>query len=260
MEYNNIILKVENWGTVLTFNRPKALNAMNAETLKELQHAISICKYDDSINVLIITGSGEKAFVAGADIPEMQSLCPAEALAYMEMGHETMRMLETLPKPTIAAVNGFALGGGMEIALSCDMRFASENAKFGQPEILLGSIPGWGGTQRLPRVIGMGRAKELIYSGEQIDAKRAYEIGLVNRLYPAEQLLPETMKFAAKISGFPSFALKMAKHSINFGFDISIDNATRLEAECCAQCFSMSDQKEGMAAFLEKRKPVFTGK
>ncbi|MBN1636325.1 MAG: enoyl-CoA hydratase/isomerase family protein [Deltaproteobacteria bacterium] len=259
MDYKNIILQVEQWGAAIIFNRPKALNAMNAETLSEIQHAISVCKSDD-IKVLILTGSGEKAFVAGADIREMQNLHPSEALAYMEMGHETMRMLETLPKPTIAAVNGFALGGGTEIALSCDMRFASENARFGQPEILLGSIPGWGGTQRLGRIIGMGRAKEIIYSGEQIDAKRAYEIGLVNRIYTVDQLFPEAVKFAEKLAALPSFALKMAKHSINFGYDMSLDNATRLEAQCCAQCFSMEDQKEGMSAFLEKRKPNFSGR
>jgi len=259
MDYKNIILKVEQWGAALIFNRPKALNAMNAETLSEIQHAIGVCKSDD-IKALILTGSGEKAFVAGADIREMQKLRPSEALAYMEMGHETMRMLETLPKPTIAAVNGFALGGGTEIALSCDIRFASENARFAQPEILLGSIPGWGGTQRLGRIIGMGRAKELIYSGERIDAKRAYEIGLVNRIYSADQLFPEAVKFAEKLAGLPSFALKMAKHSINFGYDMSLDNATRLEAQCCAQCFSMEDQKEGMGAFVEKRKPNFTGR
>ncbi len=260
MEYRNIILRVEASVAVLTFNRPNALNAMNAETLNEIQHALSVCKNNEAVKAVVLTGSGEKAFVAGADIREMKDMCPVDALAHMELGHEIMRMLETLPKPTIAAVNGYALGGGTEIALSCDMRFAAENARFGQPEILLGSIPGWGGTQRLSRIIGMGRAKELIYSGEQIDAKRAFEIGLVNRVYPAVQLLPETVKFAAKLAGMPAFALKMAKHSINFGYDMSLDNATRLEAECCAQCFSTGDQKEGMGAFIEKRKPSFTGR
>ena len=165
------------------------------------------------------------------------------------------------PSRSIAAVNGYALGGGTEIALACDIRFASEKAIFGQPEILIGLIPGWGGTQRLPRIIGMGRAKELILAESQIDAKRAYEIGLVNRLFPPDQLLagnPEVR--APDLPGMPGFAIKMAKHSINFGYDLALDNACRIETECCAQCFSTDDQKEGMKAFLEKRKPVFTGR
>ena len=184
----------------------------------------------------------------------------AEALAFLEMGNETLRQMEAMPKPVIAAVNGFALGGGTEIALACDIRFASEKAVFGQPEILIGVIPGWGGTQRLPRIIGMGRAKELILSGAQIDAKRAYEIGLVNRVLPPEELLPETLKFARKLAGMPGFAVKMVKQCVNFGYDLALDNACRLEVECCAQCFSTDDQKEGMKAFLEKRKPAFRGK
>jgi len=259
MEYKNLLFEIEGGIATITFNRPKALNAMNSETMKELFDAVTCCKNDDLIKVIILTGAGEKAFVAGADIAEMQNLRPKEALAFMELGNETLRLLETLSKPSVAAVNGFALGGGTEITMACDMRFASETARFGQPEILIGLIPGWGGTQRLPRLIGMGRAKELIMSGEMIDAKRAYEIGLVNRIFPSDQLLAETKKFAGKLAGMPGFALKMAKHAINFGYDLALDNAIRLEVECCAQCFSTDDQKEGMKAFLEKRKPVFTG-
>jgi enoyl-CoA hydratase len=259
MEYKNIIFQVEGGVALLTFNRPKALNAMDSVTMTELAAAVSVCKTDDNIKVLVLTGAGDKAFVAGADISEMQNLRPKDALAFMELGHETMRSLETMPKPSIAAVNGFALGGGTEISMSCDIRFASENARFGQPEILIGLIPGWGGTQRLPRLIGFGRAKELILGGEQIDAKRAYEIGLVNRLYPPDQLMAETMKYAQKLAKLPGFALKMAKHSINYGYDLSLDHGNRLEMECCAQCFSTDDQKEGMGAFLEKRKPVYKG-
>jgi enoyl-CoA hydratase len=221
---------------------------------------VNVCKTDETIKVLVLTGAGDRAFVAGADISQMQSLHPQEALAFMELGQKTLRQMEIMPKPVIAAVNGFALGGGTEISLACDIRFASEKAVFGQPEILIGLIPGWGGTQRLPRIIGMGRAKELILSGDRIDAQRAYEIGLVNRIFPADQLLPETLKFARKLASMPGFAVKMAKHSINFGYDLALDNACRLEAECCAQCFSTDDQKEGMKAFLEKRKPVFTGR
>jgi len=178
----------------------------------------------------------------------------------MERGHETYRAIEILPKPVIAAIKGFALGGGTEISMSCDMRFAADNARFGQPEILLGLIPGWGGTQRLTRLIGIGRAKEFIMGGEQISAQRAYELGLVNRIYPADQLMEETMKFAKKLAGMPGFAIKMAKHAINFGYELPLDPANRLEMECCAQCFSTQDQKEGMKAFVEKRKANFIGK
>ncbi len=260
MEFQNIIFSVENGIATITFNRPKALNAMNGETMKELYEAALACKNDSAVKAVILTGAGEKAFVAGADIAQMQSMKPVDILSFMELGHETMRLIETMPKPSIAAVNGFALGGGTEITMACDMRFASEKAVFGQPEILLGIIPGWGGTQRLSRLIGMGRAKELILSGEQISAQRAYEIGLVNRVYPQESLLEETRKFAAKLAGLPGFAVKMAKHAVNYGYDIGIDSANRLEMQCIAQCFSTDDQKEGMSAFLEKRKAVFTGR
>ena len=260
MDYQNIIFEIEDGVATITFNRPKALNAMNAVTMTELLHAATACKNSATVKALILTGSGDKAFVAGADISQMQNMTAVDALSFMELGHETLRLIETMPKPVIAAINGFALGGGTEISLACDVRFASENAAFGQPEILIGLIPGWGGTQRLPRIIGMGRAKELILGGGQITARRAYEIGLVNRVLPADQLLAESKKFAGKLAALPGFALKMAKHSINYGYDLSLDSATRLEAECCAQCFSTVDQKEGMKAFLEKRKPTYIGR
>ena len=259
MSYNNLLLTVEEGIATITFNRPKAMNAMNSDTMLELRDAVTACKNDSAVKVVILTGAGEKAFVAGADISQMQNLRPAEALGFMELGNETLRLIETMPKPAIAAVNGFALGGGAEISMACDVRFASENAQFGQPEITLGIIPGWGGTQRLARLVGMGRAKELILGGGLIDAKRAYEIGLVNKVVPLDQLLAEAGKFANKLAKLPGFALKMIKHSVNFGYDLSMDNAIRLEVECCAQCFSTDDQKEGMKAFLEKRKPTFTG-
>ena len=260
MDYKNILFTVEEGVAMVTFNRPKALNAMNSETMGELADAVQTCRADDAIKALILTGAGDRAFVAGADIAQMQNFRPQEVVSFMELGHETLRQIETMPKPVIAAVNGFALGGGTEISLACDIRFASEKAIFGQPEILIGIIPGWGGTQRLARIIGAGRAKELILSGEQIKADRAYEIGLVNRVFAPEALIPETQKFARKLAGMPGFAIKMAKHSINLGYDLALDNACRLEVECCAQCFSTDDQKEGMKAFLEKRKPAFTGK
>jgi len=260
MDYKNILFNAEDGIAVITFNRPKALNAMNAETMSELMDAATICKKDDSIKAVILTGSGDKAFVAGADIAQMQSLSVVDALKFMELGHDTLRLIETMPKPSIAAINGFALGGGTEISMACDIRFAAENAVFGQPEILIGLIPGWGGTQRLPRLVGMGIAKEIIMGGGQIDARRAYEIGLVNKVVPAAKLMEEAGKFAKKLASMPAFAVKMAKHSINYGYDLALDNANRLEVECCAQCFSTQDQKEGMKAFLEKRKPNYIGR
>lgn len=259
MEFKNLIFAVEDGVAIITFNRPKALNAMNSFTLNELYEAVCLCEKDDAIKAVILTGAGDKSFVAGADISEMSTLRPQGAMLFMELGHKTLRALENLPKPSIAAVNGFALGGGTEISMACDMRFASETARFGQPEILIGLIPGWGGTQRLSRLVGVGRAKELVMAGGQIDARRAYEIGLVNKVFPADQLLEETKKFAKKLTMLPGFALKMAKHAINFGFDLALDNANRLEVECCSQCFSTDDQKEGMKAFLEKRKPAYKG-
>lgn len=260
MEYKNIILSVEKEIAILTFNRPKALNAMNAETVSELMDAVTFCKKDKSVKALILTGSGDRAFVAGADIAYMQTLSSIEALKFMEEGQEVMRFIEALPKPTIAAVNGYALGGGTEISLVCDIRIAAENAVFGQPEILIGVIPGWGGTQRLPRLVGTGIAKEIILGGSQVDARRAYEIGLVNKVVPRELLMEEAKKLALKLAELPPFTYKMAKYSINYGYDMALDNACRLEAECCAQCFSTQDQKEGMKAFLEKRKPDYQGK
>jgi enoyl-CoA hydratase len=260
MEYKNILFSVEEGIATVTFNRPKVLNAMNYEVMSELLDAATICEKDDGIRALILTGAGEKAFVAGADISQMQDSSVLEIQKMMELGHRTLRLIETMPKPSIAAVNGFALGGGTEIALACDIRFASEKAVFGQPEILIGIIPGWGGTQRLPRLVGMGIAKEMILGGGQITAQRAYEIGLVNRVCPPEKLLEEARTFALKLTKLPPFALKMAKNAMNYGFDMSLDNANKLEISCIAQCFSTQDQKEGMKAFLEKRKPNFIGK
>ena len=260
MDYQHILFKVENGIARITFNRPKVLNAMSFEVMTELAHALAGCAQDDAVKALILTGSGEKAFVAGADISQMQHSTPVEIMKLMELGQQTLRFLETMGKPSIAAVNGFALGGGTEIALACDIRIASENAMFGQPEILIGILPGWGGTQRLPRLIGMGIAKELILGGGQINAQRAYEIGLVNKVVPLSNLLEEAEKAAGKFTKLPGFALKMAKNSINYGFDMSLDSAVKLELSAISQCFSTQDQKEGMKAFLEKRKPTFVGK
>lgn len=257
MEFKNIVFSIEDGVAEIRFNRPEALNAMNISTMLELRSAVYECKSNNTVRSIILSSSSEKVFVAGADISEMQAYSPEDALMFMELGHEVLRDLEVMQKPSLAVLSGFVLGGGMEIAMACDIRFASEKARFGQPEILIGLIPGWGGTQRLSRLVGLGRAKEFVLGGMQVDAKRAYEIGLVNQIIPAKDLMSHSKEFARKLSSLPSFAIKMGKHSMNFGYDIPLDNAIRLEMECCAQCFSTNDQKEGMKAFLEKRKPQF---
>ncbi len=256
-DFKNLLYDVDKGIAMITFNRPDALNAMNTESLKELQEALKRAGSDDQVKCLVLTGAGEKAFVAGADIKEMKAKTPVEAMAYTELGSGACRYLETLAKPSIGAINGIALGGGTEIAMSCDVRFASENARFGQPEILLGIIPGWGGSQRLPRLIGEGRALEFLMTGEHINAQRAYEIGLVNRVFPQKELLERTKDFAAKLAGMPGFAIKMLKTSVYNGMNMDMTSALNLEIQCICQCFSTSDQEEGMTAFIEKRKPVW---
>ncbi len=260
MDYKHVLLDVHEGVAEITFNRPKVLNAMNYDVMSELSCALYECDQNEAVKALILTGAGEKAFVAGADISQMQNATTVDIMKLMELGQNTLRFLETMSKPSIAAVNGFALGGGTEIALACDMRIAAENAMFGQPEILIGVLPGWGGTQRLPRLVGMGIAKELILGGGQINARRAYEIGLVNKVVPASELMDEARKLARKFATLPGFALKMAKNAINFGFDMSLEGGAKLELSAISQCFSTEDQKEGMQAFLEKRKPTFIGK
>jgi len=260
MDYKNILVDVSQGIAKITFNRPKVLNAMSYDVMSELSCALYECDQNDAVKALILTGAGEKAFVAGADISQMQNATPVDIMKLMELGQGTLRFLETMSKPSIAAVNGFALGGGTEIALACDIRIAAENAMFGQPEILIGILPGWGGTQRLPRLVGMGIAKELILTGSQISAKRAYEIGLVNKVVPAAQLMEEAEKLAKKFVTLPGFAVKMAKNAMNFGFDMPLEGGVKLELSAISQCFSTQDQKEGMTAFLEKRKPTFVGK
>lgn len=261
MDFKNLLFDVKDSLGTIAFNRPKALNALNTETFRELAEAINYCRENESVRVVVLTGTGDKAFVAGADITEVNKIQSVrDAMLFIELGHNTIRAMELLDKPVIAAVNGLALGGGTEIAAACDMRFASENAIFGTPEINLGLIPGWGGTQRVARLVGMGLAKELVMSGESITAQRAYEIGLVNKIFSPEDLLVETRKYAKKIASKPGFALKMAKCAINFGYDLALDNARNLEIQCACQCFSTEDLKEGVAAFLEKRKPKFEGR
>lgn len=255
---NNLRLEVENEIAVLTIDRPKALNALNSETLTELQAVLTDIESRDDVKVIILTGGGEKAFVAGADISEMVNLTAAEATAFGMRAAEPFFKLMNMRQVTIAAVNGFALGGGCEIAMACDIRIASENAKFGQPEVGLGIIPGFGGTQRLARLVGMGRAKELIFTCDTIKAEEAYRIGLVNKVVPQAELLDTAKAMAGKITSKGSYAVSIAKTAINNGYDMDIKNAVELEANLFGLTCSTHDKKEGMTAFLEKRPAELT--
>ncbi|MBZ4663380.1 MAG: enoyl-CoA hydratase/isomerase family protein [Caloramator sp.] len=239
---------------VLKISRPKFLNALNSNTLLELDSIIEDVKRDKDIYVLVITGEGNKAFVAGADIKEMSNMFVFEAREFSILGNSVFRKIEELEIPTIAAVNGYALGGGCELSLCCDIRIASENAKFGQPEVTLGITPGFGGTQRLARIIGTSRAKELIYTGRMIDAKEAEKIGLVNKVVPQENLMDEVMDLANSISKNAPVAVRMCKVAINRGIDVDIKTGIQYEAEIFSHCFSTEDQRDAMAAFLDKRK------
>jgi len=259
MSYKNLLLEIVDKVAVVTLNRPKAMNALNEETLLELQDAFIDFARNNSVQVIVMTGSGEKAFVAGADISAMQSLTALEARNFAKLGHQVMHHIEACPKPVIAAVNGFALGGGCELALGCDIRIASENARFGQPEVNLGVIPGFGGTQRLARLIGRGRAMELILTGDMIDAVEAYRIGLANKIVPLNQLLETAKKMATTIIGKGPYAVNLAKEAVRNGLELDLDRANQYEAELFGLCFTTSDQKEGMQAFLQKRPAEFTG-
>ena len=257
MSYNNLLYDKEDGIGIVTINRPESLNALNGEVCTELYKIFQEIEDDQDVRVIILTGSGERAFVAGADIAEMQPQSSLEISSFIDTGRKAFDRIYTLSKPVIAAINGFALGGGCELAMCCDLRIASENAKFGQPEINLGIIPGAGGTQRLARLVGMTRAKELIYTGDIIDADTAYAIGLVNKVVPHDSLMAEAKELAHKLLSKSSIALSLAKQAINNGADISLSSALDIEAQCFSRCFDTEDQKEGMKAFLEKRKPEF---
>ena len=255
-----ITYEVEGAVGILTINRPKALNALNSQVLEELDAALNAVDLD-VIRALILTGAGEKSFVAGADIGEMSSLTKAEGEAFGKKGNDVFRKIETFPIPVIAAINGFALGGGCEISMSCDIRICSENAVFGQPEVGLGITPGFGGTQRLARIVGVGKAKEMIYGGRNIKADEAYRIGLVNNVYPLEELMPAAKKLAATIAKNAPIAVRNCKKAINEGLQVDMDQAIVIEEKLFGDCFETYDQKEGMTAFLEKRKvEVFLNK
>ena len=260
MTYNNLLLEKADGIAVLSFNRPQALNALNTETMKELISAVNQVDADDEIKVLIVTGAGEKSFVAGADIKEMNNLNAAQGQEFSRLGHKSMGALQEISKPVIAAVNGFALGSGAEIALACDFIIASEKAKFGLPEVGLGLMPGHGGTQRMTRAIGKAKAKELIFTGKMINAQEAYQLGFVNRVVPAEQLLDEVKAIAKIIASKGQVAVKLAKAVVNTGYDVDIRSGLELEASNFGVLFDTADQKEGCSAFVEKRAANFTGK
>lgn len=257
MEYN--FLKSEKRGEVLilTISAPKSLNALNSTILGEIDSFVSNIEKD--IRVLIITGDGEKSFVAGADISEMANLNEAEGEAFGKRGAEVFRKIETLPIPVIAAVNGFALGGGCELAMACDIRICSSNARFGQPEVGLGIVPGFSGTYRLTKLVGMGMAKQLIYTGKPIKAEEALRIGLVNAVYEQSELMNEAVKLAESIIANAPLAVAYAKDCINEEYDLCADEAIAYESKLFGKCFATKDQKEGMRAFLNKEKAVFKG-
>ena len=258
MEYETILVEQEGPIGILKLNRPQALNALNSKVISELIAALEDIEKGVMPKVVILTGAGEKAFVAGTDIMEMEKLSSFEAREFANFVRQAIDKVAALNRPVIAAINGFALGGGCELAMACDIRIASEKAKMGQPETGLGIIPGSGGTQRLPRLVGVSKAKQLVFTGELIDAKTALEIGLVDKVVPPDQLMEETKKIAGTIASKPRIALALAKSAINRGLDMALQDGLSYEIECFAECFATKDQKEGMRAFLEKRKPNYT--
>jgi enoyl-CoA hydratase len=255
-KFDNLKLEKEGAVAILTISRPQALNALNDDLLNELGRAASIIREDSSIDVLIITGEG-KAFVAGADISAMKDLDSERGRKWGEMGSSVFRKIELLDIPVIAAVNGFALGGGCELAMCCDIRIASENAKFGQPEVSLGITPGYSGCVRLPRIVGPGKAKELIFTGDVITAVEAEKIGLVNKVVSPDELMTAAKSLAEKIVSRAQLAVRYSKMAINRSVETDIDTAIAFENQVFGLCFSTSDQTEGMTAFIEKRKPDF---
>lgn len=260
MAYATLLLEVADDGiAILKVNRREAMNALNPQVVIELIAAFKEIEQNENVRVVIFTGDG-KAFISGADIKAMSVFTPQEARVFSKNGHTLTELMESIGKPIICAVNGYALGGGTELALACDFIYASEKAKFGLPEINLGIFPGFGGTQRMSRLIGKCQAKELMYTGRMITAQEAKELGIVNKVVPAEDLLEEAKKTASLIASKGAWSLRLAKSAIETGYDLAMANANQNEGEAFALCFSHPDQKEGMTAFIEKRKPNFTSK
>ncbi len=258
--YENLKVELSEGILIVEINRPKALNALNRKTLEELGKVIEFAKENEEVKGVIITGSGEKAFVAGADITEIKKLNTYEGIEFAKFGQKLFRKIETLGKVVVAAINGFALGGGCELAMSCSIRFASENAKLGQPEVKLGLIPGYGGTQRLMRLVGKGRALKLLLTGNMIDAKDAYEIGLVDGVFPQDKLMDEAKNFLKSVFKNSPLSSKLVLYAVNGGEELDIDSAMEVEANLFGISAGSEDAKEGISAFLEKRKAEFKGK
>ncbi|MEI6668616.1 MAG: enoyl-CoA hydratase-related protein [Acidobacteriota bacterium] len=260
MTYEYVVLERDGGVAIVTLNRPSVLNALNMATLRELDRVMRELQDDDAVRAVVVTGAGEKAFVAGADIKELAELTPVAGKAYAEAGQRIFDRIEHLGKPVIAAVNGYALGGGCELAMACTIRLASETAKFGQPEVKLGVIPGFAGTQRLPRLVGKGRAMELILTGATIDAAEAYRIGLVNRVVPASALMAEARALAQALAASAPVAIRHGMEAIHCGLDMSVADGSVLEATLFGLVASTDDMREGTKAFVEKRKASFTGR
>lgn len=259
MAFQNLSIEQNGKVRTITLNRPDKLNALNRATISELHTAFDQAAQDDAVHVVILTGAGPKAFVAGADISEMNGLSPVQARDFSRHGQQLMAKIEKFGKPVLGMINGFALGGGMELAMACHLRFAADTAKFGQPEVNLGLIPGFGGTQRLLRLAGRGPALELCLSGQTIDAQRAFVLNLVTRIFPANELLEETEKFALHLSQLAPQALRGVIDAVHLGGEASLEVGLDYETQGFAIAFSTDDMKEGTGAFLEKRKPNFIG-
>jgi enoyl-CoA hydratase len=255
-----VLVKKEGDIAVLTINRPKAYNSLNTELVAALGKAIDDIAGDEAIRCVILTGAGDKAFVAGADIKEMVEMNAQQARAFMRKGHKVMNKIQYLEKPIIAAINGFCLGGGLEVAMSCDIRYAADTAKLGLPEVGLGIHPGFGGTQRLARLVGQGKASELVFTADQIDANEALRIGLVQKVVPAAKLMEEVMGLAKRITSKGPIAVRLAKASLNAGLASDFRTGLNYEVETVTQTFATEDLREGMKAFIEKRKPDFKNK
>jgi len=260
MEFKNILYEKSEGIATITINRPEKLNAMDQETIQEILSALDDAEKDENIRVVVITGAGDRAFSAGADISGMKGRTPLDSRKSSQLGQQPMNRVEDLEKPVIAAINGYALGGGLELAMACDFRIASENARLGQPEINIGLVPGWGGTQRLPRFVGKALAKEMIFTGRMIDAKIAEQHGLVNKVVPAAQLKSAVQELATELLNKPPVAIKVAKQLINNSTETNLRIGLTHESEAFGILGSTEDFKEGTTAFLEKRKPKFKGK
>lgn len=258
MNYSNLLLEISEQIATVTINRQHAMNALTVQTLEELEKAFIAMENDTGVRVILVTGAGEKAFVAGGDISYLANLGVVEARELALLAHRVFQCIEHSSKPVIAVLNGYTLGGGCELALACDLRLASEKARIGQPEVNIGIIPGWGGTQRLPRLIGKGRALEMLFSGEMIDAQEAWRIGLVNKIYPVESLMEEARTLAKRLCSKGALSIRFIKEVVHQGMEVDLQRANLREADLFALCFGGEEQKEGVRAFIEKRPAKFT--